>query len=102
MTKDPIKKKLEKERLKLYYINLKTEVLSHYGSVCVCCGESILVFLVIDHINGGGTKQRKDGLPGGSSLYRYLKNNNYPLGYQVLCHNCNWAKYSIGKCPHKG
>ena len=26
--------------------------------------------------------------------------NNYPKGFQVLCRNCNWGKYSRGTCPH--
>lgn len=34
----------------------------------------------------------------GSTFYRWLKRNNYPIGYQVLCWNCQWSKYLHGKC----
>jgi hypothetical protein len=78
---------------------LKNLVFSHYGTVCQCCGESRLVFLALDHIHNNGKEDRKiTGL--GQNLYRWLKLNNYPDGYQVLCHNCNWAKRD-GICPHK-
>jgi hypothetical protein len=36
-----------------------------------------------------------------SGVYRSLRNQGYPPGYQVLCHNCNWAKYAYGECPHQ-
>src|SRR5205807_5288509 len=37
----------------------KAEAIEHYGKVCACCGESTYEFLCIDHINGGGNRQRK-------------------------------------------
>ncbi|HUW17672.1 MAG TPA: hypothetical protein VMW16_00035 [Sedimentisphaerales bacterium] len=81
--------------------SLKTEVFSAYGGKCVCCGENNLMFLSIDHINGQGTRHRRQ--IGGSSnlLYRWLRKNNYPKGFQVLCFNCNRGKYfNNGICPH--
>ena len=27
--------------------------------------------------------------------------NNFPKGFQILCHNCNIAKGHYGKCPHE-
>lgn len=65
------------------------------GSRCVCCGEKELVFLSLDHINGGGSRWRRQKL----SLYRWVRQQHYPPGFQVLCFNCNWAK-SHGGCPH--
>ncbi|MBA7602023.1 hypothetical protein ES703_09108 [subsurface metagenome] len=35
-----------------------------------------------------------------SHIYEYLKSNNYPLGYRVLCMNCNFAIGVYGYCPH--
>ena len=32
--------------------------------------------------------------------YRWLKNHNYPEGFQVLCYNCNLPKGVYGVCPH--
>ena len=82
---------------------LRREVLVAYGGespACACCGESIIEFLSIDHINGGGTQHRKEV---GSSyrMYRWLKNNSFPDGHRVLCHNCNQAMSWGRKCPHE-
>ncbi len=70
------------------------------GAQCRCCGEPERLFLSIDHINGGGARQRRELGPG--ELYRWLLRNNFPPGYQVLCHNCNFGKHwNNGICPHK-
>jgi hypothetical protein len=86
-----------------YTKTLKLKTLQHYSSKipkCKCCGEKIIEFLAIDHLNGGGGgERRKHG--SGSKFYFYLKKHNYPPGYQVLCHNCNMAKGFWGVCPHK-
>ena len=37
----------------------------------------------------------------GEKLNRWLKNNNYPKGFQILCWNCNFAKGVLGQCPHQ-
>jgi len=80
-------------------LKLKTEVISHYGERCACCGESNLAFLSIDHLNGGGVKHRKAIK---ILFYRWLKQNNYPDGYQILCFNCNMGRQiNKGICPHK-
>jgi len=67
---------------------------------CSCCKENAIEFLSIDHINGrmGEEGDRKTGY----NLIRWLIRNNYPEGFQVLCHNCNQAKGYYGLCPHKG
>ena len=39
---------------------------------------------------------------GGTKFYRWLKRNNFPEGFQVLCFNCNCGKeINKGVCPHK-
>ena len=77
-----------------YHQRLKAEVLSYYGNgklACIRCGEARLPCLSIDHINGGGVAQGKIvGL--GHHLYRWLKKQNYPEGYQTLCMNCQALK----------
>lgn len=75
---------------------LKTEVLTYYGKrnlACVTCGESRLACLSIDHVNGGGEKHRR-GLrqAGGLPFYSWLKRQGFPVGYQTLCMNCQFAK----------
>ncbi len=71
--------------------------LDHYGGCCACCGEDRDYFLAMDHIDGGGNKHRKK--IGFRSLSGWLFENNWPEGFQVLCHNCNTAKYRFGVCP---
>ena len=80
---------------------LKAEVINHYSNglnCCACCKESDIRFLSIDHINNNGAEHRKSMR---KSICRWLRRNNYPIGYQVLCFNCNLGK-SINKgiCPH--
>ncbi len=77
---------------------------------CRCCGEKSHVdFLAIDHIAG---RKEMDSEPelvelGYSSskkvevLGNWIKKNNFPKGFQVLCHNCNFAKGKLGQCPHQ-
>lgn len=73
---------------------MKAEVLTHYGRgklACVRCGFLDIRALCLDHINGGGTREREEiGI--GVHLYRHLKKENYPEGYQTLCYNCNTIK----------
>ena len=77
---------------------LRAEVIAAYGGVCICCGETELVFLCIDHVHNDGAAHRKKV---GVNIYTWLKKNNWPKGFQVLCHNCNHAKHVLGECPHQ-
>lgn len=79
----------------------RADALAHYGMACACCGESTPVFLAIDHVAGGGSKQRRESGRSSHGFYRWLKKSNWPIGFQTLCHNCNWAKHALGKCPHQ-
>ena len=80
---------------------LKDRCYEAYGGyICRCCGETEPVFLVIDHVNDDGGKHRKEIGVGTRGLYFWLVKNNFPPGFQILCHNCNIAK-SRGGCPHQ-
>lgn len=69
---------------------------------CFCCGEKETTFLTIDHINGGGKTHRKQMGRGGQQIYRWLKRNNYPEGFRILCFNCNSGQFiNGGVCPHR-
>jgi len=76
------------------YMTLKVKALSHYsgGGIphCVRCGIDDIDVLCLDHINGGGTKERR-GTPR-KDIHRILHCKNYPEGYQTLCANCNLKK----------
>ncbi|MEV5468309.1 hypothetical protein AB0N37_22185 [Streptomyces griseoincarnatus] len=83
---------------------LKTAVINAYGGRCACCEESLLPLLCIDHIGGGGIQHRKSlGVSGGAGFNRWLRDQGFPSGFQVLCWNCNDGKsWNGGTCPHLG
>lgn len=88
-------------RQKEIRLTIKKEVFMAYGNRCACCEETILAFLTIDHINGGGREHRKKVGGGGRGIYSWLKRNKYPSKFRILCFNCNAGRYiNSGKCPH--
>lgn len=91
------------QRLRDWRDRLIVEVMKAYGGcVCKCCGEKEVAFLTLDHINGGGRQHRSVlRKQKTADIYSWLKQENYPPGFQVLCMNCNWAKGKYGVCPHK-
>jgi hypothetical protein len=69
------------------------------GPICACCGETELMFLTIDHIDGGGCKEDRKVR---RHLPVSLKSKGFPQGYQVLCFNCNCGRArNEGVCPHQ-
>ena len=79
-------------RRRRYY---KEMTLQHYGNgelKCTLCGETRLPALSIDHINGGGTKERKRTGLIGYTFYKWLRDNNFPEGYRTLCMNCQFVE----------
>ena len=91
------------EYRKKYNQRIRMEALEHYSNgspKCICCGENIIQFLGIDHIDGGGGIHRKQLTKEGLTIYLWLRKNKYPNGFRVLCHNCNLAMGYYGKCPH--
>lgn len=97
------KRKYDREYFSKYSRRLKEEVFAHYGGKCECCSENGLDFLAIDHIDGDGWTKRKLGEHGsGKKMYAFLKKNGYPIGFRVLCHNCNFSAHlHNGICSHK-
>lgn len=80
---------------------LKDSAYAAYGGyVCSCCGETEEAFLSIDHVNNDGAEHRRD--VNRRKIYKWLRDNGYPDGYQILCMNCNFGKArNGGVCPHK-
>lgn len=71
-------------------VMLKEAILAAYGRVCAHCGYADSRALCIDHVAGDGYLHRRTVSPG--SMYQWLVNHGYPLGFQVLCANCNLIK----------
>ena len=92
----------QKAYFQRYQQAARDAVLLHYGGNpprCSCCGEHNKEFLCVDHI--GGRENKNDKGRRGAALYSWLAKNFYPLGYRVLCHNCNMALGLYGYCPHR-
>lgn len=89
-----------------YYINFhrkkRQQVIDTFGGKCMCCGEDHIAFLSIDHINNDGSLDRKNGIRSQGLINKIIK-EDYPKDkYQLLCHNCNFAKqFWPGGCPHQ-
>jgi len=100
-----------KEYTRLKVLQYYSKLLSKSDMPCCnCCKtNNHIAFLAIDHIAG---KKQMDSEPelvklGYSSkihsanLSKWIFDNNFPKGFQILCHNCNQAKGYYGKCPHE-
>ena len=77
-------------------LQLKLEVLGHYSNdkvECAICEENQWECLSIDHTKGGGNRHRKElGNFLGQRFYWWLRKNNFPAGYRVLCMNCQFIE----------
>ena len=84
---------------------LKDQVFAAYGNKCACCGETIKLFLTLDHPNGDGAEQRKElfgkNTVQSTTMYRWIIRNGYPNTLRLYCWNCNVGAYhNGGVCPH--
>lgn len=84
----------EKVRAKQKKTNYRDKVFAHYGSVCVCCGESDRTVLAVDHKDNTGYVHRNVFKV--TDIARYLCTHGFTDEYQILCFNCNWAKVRNG------
>ena len=73
--------------------NLRKSVIEALGAKCMRCGFDDTRALQIDHINGGGSQERKAKGFSGSFHRNVLRSFiNKENKYQLLCANCNWIK----------
>ena len=82
---------------------IRRKVMAHYSHNtirCSCCGEQTIEFLAIDHVYDNGNIERRK-YKSDLTEWRYLIRSGFPDGYQVLCHNCNFAKSLSSGCPHQ-
>ena len=89
--KNPTRMQLLRRR---YWKKLRGQVLEAYGAWCHCFKETREEFLATDHLDDSKPKMV------GTALYTWLRQNDFPEGFQILCHNCNQAKAWYGYCPH--
>lgn len=77
----------------------RTKFLEMYGNACECCGETIKMFLAIDHVQGQkGISNKETGI----KAYRKANKKLDKTMYRILCHNCNFAtRYDGAICPHR-
>lgn len=84
-----------------YRQGIRAQVFDHYGWQCACCGSTVA--LQIDHVAGNGTQHRRELFgstrgASGTSFYAWLIRNDFPEGYQTLCHPCNASKHTGTHC----
>jgi hypothetical protein len=107
------KEYVRKNRAKVYAYNAawqqrkraeyREAVVSGYGHACICCGVADTIFLEIHHPQGNGKADRKRTGGNTYTFYRWLVENKFPKGYELLCANCHKAIHQPGDgiCPHK-
>lgn len=89
-----------RDRERRHRLTNRLIILDHYGGrICLHCSETRLAALTIDHIDQNGAACR---LIHGQTekFYRWLIKNDFPLGYRVLCYNCNliaWRQFQQTK-----
>jgi hypothetical protein len=106
---DPSLPTLEGTTFQRYSRKLRLEVFTRLCGGpprCMCpgCTVTFIDFLTCDHVNGGGMAHRKENKlgQGAAQLWLWIKRNGYPKGFQVLCRNCNGAKWRNAQCPLHG
>jgi len=94
-----INKKHENAMARARTRRIKLEVFSYYSNgtpKCASCGITDMDVLCLDHIDGGGTRERRLTGYKGCNLHYKLQRLGYPSGFQVLCANCNLKKWVRG------
>lgn len=87
----------EKEK----YHKDRSIIIENLGGKCECCGEANSELLTIDHINGGGNKEKQAGSKGKKYLKKLKNMQNIKEIYRCLCYNCNYCLGFWGKCQCK-
>ncbi len=83
----------KKNYSKEYIRRSRVATLQALGGKCLVCGFNDQRALQIDHINGGGSKERKE-CNFSKSFHKHVLISflNKENKYQLLCANCNWIK----------
>jgi len=83
------------ENIRKYQASLRSKLFNILGNKCAICGITEVKLLTIDHIKGGGSKEKKR--EGGRYVTRHLHKLGWPEdyikdNYQILCWNHNASK----------
>jgi len=80
-----------------YLKKQRVDLIKFLGGFCEDCGFDDIRALQLDHINGGGCQEYKNGR--NNEMYRYYNKHRFEAmqKFQVLCANCNWIKKSKNK-----
>lgn len=79
-----------------YLARWKATAQAALGGACMRCEYADLRALQIDHVNGGGRKERREDTRHPASYYQEVIREADSGKYQLLCANCNWIKYVEG------
>ncbi len=88
-------------RDRAHNVKAKALMLAAYSGACACCGETEPAFLCIDHINGGGNRHLREIKKRGTRFWDWVRQQNYPPQFRLLCFNCNNATRWGRLCPHQ-
>ena len=70
----------------------RAKALAVLGDKCTICRIDDARVLQIDHVNGGGNREYRNGR-NAQDVYRKIALGRADLReYQLLCANCNWIK----------
>jgi hypothetical protein len=89
------------QTMRTWALGVKVEVFTQYGPnrevrcSWVGCTITDLDMLSLDHISDNGAEERKRGQPSGKNLYRKLKKEGFPTGFQTLCMNHQHKKMQM-------
>ncbi len=71
---------------------LREEVVEHYGGKCIFCQESDCSLLMVQHFDNLGKFSREEQreIPGEfmNEYYGSIKGRDYPVGFVVICCDC--------------
>src|ERR1022692_3922959 len=81
----------QKGKTRSYNARVRAIIIELLGGECVRCHFTDPRALQVDHVNGGGSKERKSTTRG---FYHVVLENHLSkkTKYQLLCANCNWIK----------
>lgn len=96
--KTPKGREMKKRTQLAYRTRLRDSVIGILGNKCGQCGFADKRALHVDHINGGGNKERKE-ISSVPKYYRTIIESvlSEENKYQLLCANCNMIKKVINK-----